>query len=644
MGNDWKSKKKPATGGLIDLPLGPQEGGRKTPSKPPSGPPRGEREPGTGDTQPVPPRRRPPGEIGEPGTTPRHQRPRRAARPRRRIWPWLLLLFVAAAGGGYWFLFRPPVAEAGAQRVEFTPTRVGRPGEEALVEVFNRGRRPLVVSGLSLDGPAGDDFSIREDGCTGRSLGPDEGCAATVFFEPSLSGARDASLTVASNGVGEPLTIAVSGSGLAPSLTVGPSRLDFGRVAVGKASEAAALNLSNSGTAPLAIARLAVEGSGESSYVWVANGCSGETLAPGDQCAVRLAFRPGDSGEFKAELRAWSDAPEDPRIELYGLGIAPGLFVLPSRLDFGETRPGVRTDARTVTFENTGNAALELQRVELTGGGAGAFDMTRNDCDGRTLAEGDTCEVAVRYAPGDPARHQAALRVRASGLRQRREVPLEGAALAPRIALDATVVDFGQVVEYATNVSSVEIRNTGSAALELTGFELAGGGGAFGVSERTCETRLAAGASCTVTLRFSPSRVGGVDGELRVTHNAPGSPSSVRLLGTGTPLPKGEIALDPRALDFGSLPVGERSDILTVKVRSVGTARLELAGYEISGPGAGDFRVVPASCEGLSSLLPDSDCTIGVRFRAQAAGASRARLVVRHAGGVIEVALSGEGF
>lgn len=638
---DPPSKKNPAGEGLIDLPLGRHERQPQAPKTPDGGPP-------LGDTQPVRPvPRRPQSEVAAAGTTPRHLHARRsgsAARRERRVWPWLLLLLVGGGGLAYWYFLRPPVAEAGAAALEFAPTRVGRGGEEARVEVFNRGRLPLVVSGLVVEGAASGDFAVSEDGCTGASLRRDEACAVTVTFEPEASGARNAILEVMSNAPASPLSVALSGAGLAPSLAIGQTSLDYGRIAVGKASEAVALLFGNVGTAPLEIARVSVEGSGESSFVWVANDCSGKTLDPGAECAVRLAFKPRDTGGFQAEVRARSDAPEDPRIALSGIGVAPGLLILPSQLDFGELRPGQRSDSRSVQFENTGNAELSIQRVELAGASAGSFALTANDCDGAALDAGEKCGVAVRYQPDDPARHQATLRVRATGLRRSREVALTGAALAPRLALGGTMLDFGQVIEYATNESALELRNTGSAPLALNSIEIEGGGGAFGISGRGCPEQLAAGSACTLKLRFSPSRVGGFDAQLRIVHNAPGSPALVRLLGTGAALPKGEISVEPGTLDFGSLPTGERSDILTIKVKSVGRARLELRGYELAGAGAADFRIVPASCEGLRSLLPGSDCSIGVRFRSQGSGPSGAKLVVRHAGGAVEVTLSGDGF
>jgi hypothetical protein len=598
----------------------------------------------------VPADRQRPGSFGAHSTTPRHQRRPAAGRPqtgrRRRFWPLWLLLLLAATGALYWVFLRPPQAVADVSSLSFAPARVGREGEQGAVSIANRGRRPLVIESVRVGGPASADFAIVEDGCTGASVSAEQSCTLGLVFEPQASGSRAAGLEIGSNAPGEPLGIPLSGTGLAPALLTDPADLDFGRVPVGKASGATVVSLENAGSAPMAIARMAVEGSGEASFVWVANGCSGQTLQPDETCAVRIAFRPREAGDFKAELRVWSDAPEDPRVALFGLGVAPGLFVQPTDLDFGELRPGEDSDSRRVQLENTGNEDLAIERLELGGSGAAAFAILANDCDGLTLVPEARCSVELAYRPRDPARHQATLRVRAPALRQRREVQLVGAALAPRLALGESRLDFGQVVQYGTNERTLAIRNSGSATLRLESIEVRGGDGAFGITDRGCAAELAAGASCAVSLRFSPSRLGSAEARLEIRHNAGRSPSAVELLGTATALPVPAIAVEPPEVRFGALPIDELSEILTIKVRSTGQARLDLGSYEIDGEHAGDFYIVPASCQGLSSLLPDSDCTIGVRFRPQAGGLRRGRIVVRHgaAGGSVRIELRGEGF
>ena len=49
----------------------------------------------------------------------------------------------------------------------------------------------------------------------------------------------------------------------------------------------------------------------------------------------------------------------------------------------------------------------------------------------------------------------------------------------------------------------------------------------------TCATTLAAGASCTTALTFTPAAAGARSGTLVVTDSAAGSPHSIPLTGTG---------------------------------------------------------------------------------------------------------------
>ncbi len=583
---DPPSKKKgPSGDGLLDLPLAPGAGAPARQGDAPASQPAGEPAPAR-KGRPAPPERpRPaPGQMGGPSTTPRHQQrgPRDEPGRRRRLWPLALLLLAAAAGAAYWFFLRPPRAEANLAAIEFAPTRTGQEGETASLEIANRGRRALVVAALEISGEGVGDFAVVDDGCIGRSLAAGATCVVGLAFRPTAAGPRVAVLEVSSNAPPPSLGVALQGAGLAPALAAQPERLDFGRVALGKASGTESISLSNGGSAAMTIARMAVEGSGERAFVWVANGCSGKTLEPDESCSVRIAFKPGETGDFKAELRVWSDAPEDPRVVLAGLGVAAGILLEPGAMDFGELRPGQQSDARTIRVSNTGNAPMTIESVVLEGAGRGAFEIARSDCAGRTLEGEATCGVAVRYRPREPARHQAAVRFRSPELQRRAEVVLEGAALEPRILLSESAVEFGQVVQFGTDERRLEIRNGGSAELSLESIDVEGGEGAFGIAERGCPERLVPGAECALRLRFSPGRVGAHDARVRIRHNAPGSPTTVALRGTAGQLPVPKIDVEPAVLAFAALPVGERSDIRSVKVLSSGSARLPLASYEIA--------------------------------------------------------------
>src|ERR1700731_4241513 len=61
----------------------------------------------------------------------------------------------------------------------------------------------------------------------------------------------------------------------------------------------------------------------------------------------------------------------------------------------------------------------------------------------------------------------------------------------------------------------------------------------------TCDSSVAAGASCTIDVAFNPTKIGSRTGTLSITDNAPGSPQTVSLKGTGT-----VVRLNPSSLTF----------------------------------------------------------------------------------------------
>ena len=146
---------------------------------------------------------------------------------------------------------------------------------------------------------------------------------------------------------------------------------------------------------------------------------------------------------------------------------------------------------------------------------------------------------------------------------------------------------------------------------------------------------------CALTVRFAPTVAGNRTGELVIDSDAPDAPLRVPLRGTALPPPAPEIRLSARTLRFNELAVGERSEIVDLKVTNAGQARLVLSEVTLTGPAAGDFRVIPGSCGVPGFVASGSDCTMGIRFIPTAAGARTARLLIRHnaAGGTATVEL-----
>jgi hypothetical protein len=109
----------------------------------------------------------------------------------------------------------------------------------------------------------------------------------------------------------------------AAALTFSPAGRTFPSAYVGSRTAAAAINIVNSGTAPLAVVSVAVAGSHPADFVVTSDSCTGETVAPSMSCALQVAFQPSATGQRNASLRATSNAAGSPHIaSLSGDGLA----------------------------------------------------------------------------------------------------------------------------------------------------------------------------------------------------------------------------------------------------------------------------------------------------------------------------------
>jgi N-acetylneuraminic acid mutarotase len=113
---------------------------------------------------------------------------------------------------------------------------------------------------------------------------------------------------------------------------------------------------------------------------------------------------------------------------------------------------------------------------------------------------------------------------------------------APVASLTPASLAFTALSGATSAAQIVTLTNTGNAALSITGVAISGTGAADFVQTNSCGSSLAAGASCTVSVTFTPASAASFSASLTVTDNAAASPQSVTLSGTGTPLPSFTLA------------------------------------------------------------------------------------------------------
>jgi len=134
----------------------------------------------------------------------------------------------------------------------------------------------------------------------------------------------------------------------------------------------------------------------------------------------------------------------------------------------------------------------------------------------------------------------------------------------------------------------------------------------------TCPSTLARGASCAIRITFTPSLLGTETATLNINDDAPNSPQSVDLTGTGS----APVLLEPTSENFGDVAKGTPSGTATITLANVQSVALSISSTTLSNP---DFTETN-TC--VPSLAPHSVCTISVIFTPSIAGAETATLTV----------------
>ena len=103
----------------------------------------------------------------------------------------------------------------------------------------------------------------------------------------------------------------------------------------------------------------------------------------------------------------------------------------------------------------------------------------------------------------------------------------------PGAALSTTGLNFGTVQTGSSATQNVTVTNSGSAVLKVTAVS-AGNHGTFSQTNNCAAAIVAPGNSCTVAVKFSPTRAGTFTGALNIQDNVPGGLQTVSLSGAAS--------------------------------------------------------------------------------------------------------------
>ncbi len=197
----------------------------------------------------------------------------------------------------------------------------------------------------------------------------------------------------------------------------------------------------------------------------------------------------------------------------------------PDSLNFGNHVVYTTSAAKTVTVANTGSVTLDISDIVASAN----FAISKNTC-GATLAAGKKCKVSVTFTPTELGPLTGKLTFTDNAPNSPQSVALSGTGIQPTTLTPSSAKYGKQKVGTTSKPKTFTLANNQTET--LTGIAISTAGD-FVVSATTCGTSLAAKEKCTISVTFTPTKIGTRTGELNVSDNASNSPQTVSLTGTG---------------------------------------------------------------------------------------------------------------
>src|SRR5581483_4812509 len=225
-------------------------------------------------------------------------------------------------------------------------------------------------------------------------------------------------------------------------------------------------------------------------------GASSPLIDAGDNNAASLPATAHEGYTRKVDGNQDGSAIVD--IGAYEYQGATTMTVTPQSLTFADQKTGVPSAAQDITIVNTGTHPLLLAFH------VGPDFSETTDCAPHSVAPGASCTVHVSFVPTSTGAHAETL-VLKSNAGADVSVALQGNGLAPKVQLSATQLTCAQQAVSTTSAAqTVMVKNVGDATLVISSITTTGD---FSQSNN-CGAPVQPGASCTVTVTFTPTTRG----------------------------------------------------------------------------------------------------------------------------------------
>jgi hypothetical protein len=511
---------------------------------------------------------------------------------------------------------------ANSMSVSFGSVAVGSSGLQPMT-LTNSATASITISSASASGTG---FAIAGL-ATPMTLSVGQSIGFSASFTPSSAGNASGSISIVSDAPGSPMTIALSGTGTQLQWSIIPTSLNFGNVNVGSNSSQN-ITLINSGTAALTISSATLSGQGFS----ISGLALPQTVAPGASATFAAQFAPAAAGSNSGSISVSSNAPGPPAtIALSGIGVQGKLTANSASVSFGSVAVG-SSGLQPMTLTNTGSASVTISSASASGTGFAIAGISTP----LTLSAGQSLGFSASFTPSSAGNAGGSISIASNAPGSPMAIALNGTGTQSQIAVAPSSAAFGSVVVGNSNSQTITVSNGGNASLTVSQAALIGTG--FSTSGLNAPLTIAAGKSATFNGVFTPSSAGSASGSLTLISNAPSSPLTIALSGTGMAA-NALLAANPTSLSFGNVNDGTTSS-LAITLTNTGNTNETISGVNATGAGF--------SSSGVSAgimLAPNQSTTLTVAFDPATPGTATGTVTVTSsaANSPATISLSGTG-
>jgi trimeric autotransporter adhesin len=495
------------------------------------------------------------------------------------------------------------------------------------VTLTNNGDGQLHISSIALDPGTDPDFSQSND-CPSVMAGHSS-CSIKIVLNQIASGdsrTREGSLTVRDDaaGSGTAQTVPLSGGLAAPQVSFNHTSLVFTQN-LGTRGQAEVVNLQNTGQVPLHLSDIH-----ESGDFVQSNNCP-QALAPGASCAISVNFLPTTIGERDGYIVIADDSVDSPqRISVMGIGTVAMAKLGTNRLAFNQNVGDAGTP-QTVTLTNGGDGPLTITGIATTG------DFQASPHCPSVLAPGLVCQIGISFVPKVAGVNVGSLVVSDDAFAtpgSQQTVRLDGFGYQPVATLSTSILSPGANLGGSAGPQTITVTNTGDGALTIRAISVDGPAAGEYRQASDCLRTIAPGASCSITVTFTPHGYGLRAATLTLHDDGLNGSQSVALNGSGTaPRP----LLSNPFVNFGGDAVGNPMGPDNIVLFNAGTGPLSIGNVVLSGA---DY-LMSSSC-GVS-LDSGASCTISITFVPQGMGVRTGVVTITDSAGTQRIGLSGVG-